>query len=181
MMKINVTEVNEEVLFTVDSITTVDRGDIESLKAKALRNERERVRFCSHRSVQDPVHEMLIVHTKGTYVRPHKHPNKSESFHIIEGNLDIVVFGDAGEPRKVIRLGDYSSGENFFWRLSDSYYHTVIPRSDVVVFHETTNGPFERASSNVPAPWSPEEHDHAAVEEYGTRLEHWIRAMRGDR
>ena len=70
--------------------------------AKALGNTRERVRLCTHQSVEDAVHEMLIVHIKGTYIRPHKHPNKSESFHIIEGNLDVVVFDDAGDLLEVI-------------------------------------------------------------------------------
>ena len=120
-------EFNDEVLFTDDSITKVNREGIEFLKVAALRNKRERIRLCTHRSVDDTVHEMLIVHTSGGYVRPHKHPNKSESFHIIEGELDIVVFDDEGEMIEVVSLGEYGSGKNFFWRISDSYYHTHIP------------------------------------------------------
>lgn len=40
---------------------------------------------------------MLIVMAKGSYIRPHKHKNKSESFHIIEGLLDVIVFDLAVE------------------------------------------------------------------------------------
>jgi cupin fold WbuC family metalloprotein len=165
------TTVNEEVLVSLDPVTRVDHRDIAWLKARAAKNQRKTVRLCAHRSVDDPVHEMLIVHSKGARVRPHKHPNKSESFHIIEGKLDIVVFDDSGGVVDVINMGDYPSGERFFWRLSESYYHTVIPRSDVVVFHETTNGPFERSTSNVGAPWSPEETDLAGLERYLAELD----------
>lgn len=179
-MAVNVTQTHEEVLYTLDDITRVSKDDIEWLKAKALGNKRERVRLCAHRDVQDAVHEMLIVHTKGTYIRPHRHPNKSESFHIIEGSLDIVVFDDGGEVTDVINMGEYSSGAKFFWRLSKSYFHTVIPRSDIVVFHETTNGPFERATSNVPAPWSPEEDDRVSVEGYTRGLESLVRLRQGN-
>ena len=171
MRDIRVTEVNEEVLVTLDSIAKVTKEDIQWLKAKAAGNARERVRLCAHRSVEDAVHEMLIVHTKGTYIRPHKHPNKSESFHIIEGDLDIVVFDDDGGVMEVIEMGEYSSGSQFYWRLSESHFHTVIPRSDFVVFHETTSGPFERATSNLAAPWSPAEDDLPAQTHYMSKLQ----------
>ena len=171
MRDIRVTEINEEVLVTIDSIAKVTKDDIQWLKAKAAGNVRERVRLCAHRSTEDAVHEMLIVHTKGTYIRPHKHPNKSESFHIIEGDLDIVVFDEDGKVLELIEMGEYSSGCRFFWRLSESYYHTVIPRSDFVVFHETTSGPFVRATDNLPAPWSPAEDDLPAQERYMTQLQ----------
>lgn len=170
MKHIRFAEVNDEVLFNLDAISKVTREDVEWLKTKALRNARERVRLCAHRAVDDPVHEMLIVHTKGTYVRPHKHPNKSESFHIIEGALDIVIFNDRGEVLEVINMGEYSSGARFYWRLSESYYHMVIPRTEMVVFHETTGGPFDPDTSKVQAPWSPSEDDLQAQARYMARL-----------
>lgn len=168
-IRINVTEINEEVFFTRDAITKVSTRDIEFLKAKASVNRRKRVRLCAHRSIKDPVHEMLIIHTKDTYVRPHKHLKKSESFHIIEGKLKIVIFDESGGILEVINMGDYPSGDTFFYRLSESYFHTVILISDFVVFHETINGPFNR-EDNVFARWSPEENDHSAVKEYMDRL-----------
>ena len=159
---INANKVNDEVFVTSDNIAKVDRSDIEWLKAQAAQNPRERVRLCAHLDTGDAVHEMLIVHTKDTYIRPHKHPGKTESFHLIEGALDIVVFEDSGKILEYIPMGDYASGGRFYWRLSSSYFHTVIPRSDVVVFHETTSGPFDPKTSKADASWSPEEADTEA-------------------
>ena len=166
MRILKVTELNEEVFMAQGPMTLVDSSFVQSLKIKASGNNRERARLCAHRSVKDKVHEMLIVLPMGIYVRPHKHPNKSESFHIIEGNVDIVVFDDDGEIMEVVRMGDYSSGKTFYWRLSESLYHMVIPRSQIVIFHESTSGPFDRTISNVPAPWAPEEHDEVSGQEY---------------
>ncbi len=166
---IKITQVNEEVLYTSDPITKVSFSDIEILKAKASGNRRRRVRLCAHSSINDSLHEMLIVHTKDAYVRPHKHPNKSESYHLIEGELQIVVFDDAGGVCEGIQIGPYGSGRTFFYRLSDSYFHMVIPVSDFVVFHETTNGPFRREDT-VFAPWAPEDSDHTAVRNYMEHL-----------
>ena len=174
MTAMELNEVSEEVLYTLDPVTKVAVTDIESLKGRALANPRERARICTHLSVDDSVHEMLIVHTKGTYIPPHKHLGKSESFHIIEGRLDIVMFDDAGEVVDVIEMGEYASGDTFFWRISESYYHTVIPRSEIVVFHETTRGPFRREDL-VHGPWAPPEDDHAAARRYMATLESAIR------
>ena len=155
MLRYNVE--NEEVLFCRDSIMRIDRTDVRQLVALANANSRERIRLCSHYDADDTLHEMLIVHSSNTYVRPHKHLGKPESFHVIEGRADIVVFDDNGDVRDVIQMGNYASNRAFYYRISTALYHTLIIRTDVLVFHETTTGPFNRKDT-VFASWSPEEH-----------------------
>ena len=171
---ININKLNDEVYVTQDDIAKINRGDIEWLKAQASKNPRERVRLCAHLDTKDAVHEMLIVHKEGTYIRPHKHPGKTESFHLIEGALDIVIFQDSGKIIEHVQMGDFASGNRFFWRLSNSLYHTVIPRSQTVVFHETTSGPFDPATSKLDASWSPEEDENDAIIQYMYDLEEAI-------
>ncbi len=153
--------INKEVLYALDAFTNVDGGDIELLKDKASKNPRKRIRFCAHKDTNDTLHEMLIIHSKGAYVRPHKHLNKSESFHIIEGKLKVVVFDEEGGVVESINMGEYSTGDVFYYRLSENCFHTVVPISDIVVFHETTNGPFEREDI-IFAPWAPKEDEHGS-------------------
>jgi cupin fold WbuC family metalloprotein len=133
-----------EVLYAEDPIVTVDAGDIDAMKRAAEGNPRRRIRLCAHRSVDVPVHEMLIVHTSDTYVRPHKHLGKSESFHVIDGDVDVVIFSDDGRVADVIPMGPFQSGRRFFYRIADPLYHTLLIRSSVLVFHEATTGPFKR-------------------------------------
>ena len=58
----------------------------------AKRTNRKRIRICAHPSSKNAVHDMLIVHFRDTYVRPHKHLNKDETFHLIHlGLRDIQV------------------------------------------------------------------------------------------
>ena len=113
---------NPEVLVADEPIVQVSRADVEFLKASAAQNERKRIRLCTHPDVDDRLHEMLIVHTKEAYVRPHKHLNKTESVHIIEGLVDVIVLDDAGNIVQVIRMGDYASGHLFYYRMSGPYY-----------------------------------------------------------
>lgn len=166
---LGVTALNEEVLVATGPIVKLSRADIQSLKERALRNSRQRIRICAHKNNQDRLHEMLIVHTKDAYVRPHKHLNKSESFHVIEGKVDVVIFEEGGNVAQVIRMGDYASGRRFYYRIEQPAFHTLLIRSDVLVFHETTNGPFRREDT-VFAPWSPEEQDPTGQNDFMKRL-----------
>ena len=147
-------EFNEEVFFTTETITCVGSAEIDFLKERARGNRRQRARLCAHRGADEVVHEMLIVHARDCYVRPHKHRQKSESFHVIEGELQVVIFDDAGQVVRVIRMGEFGSGGVFYYRLDEGLFHTVIPVSNWVVFHETTKGPFDRAET-IFAEWAP--------------------------
>lgn len=164
---------NEEVLYPDEQIVKVDRQDIATLIEQSSHNERKRIRLCAHQNVEDTLHEMLIIHTKDTYVRPHKHLGKSESFHVIEGVVDVVIFDEEGAVTDVIQMGEYSSGQRFYYRISDPLYHTLLIRSDILVFHETTNGPFRREDM-IFAPWAPEEDDLAAREAFINQVEETV-------
>ena len=159
------TKFNEEVLYASDDVVKVDSNDIKELKQKAEQNRRSRIRLCAHKNIDDSIHEMLIVHKKNCYVRPHKHINKTESFHIIEGSVDIILLDEDGRINEIVPMGDYATGRKFFFRLPRSRYHTLLIQSEVLVFHEITNGPF-KPEETVFASWAPEEKDENEVVKY---------------
>ena len=160
---------NEEVLYSEEPIIKVTYNDVHWLKNEAGKNERKRIRLCAHRGIEDSVHEMLIIHARDTYIRPHKHIDKSESFHIVEGMADVVLFDDIGNASHVIRMGKYETGLFFYYRISMPVYHTLLIHSDILVFHETTSGPFSREDT-IFAAWSPNEVDKEAYKAYMTNL-----------
>ena len=145
---------SDEVLYTTESLTKVSRADIKDLKILAAKNPAKKIRLCAHPNVEDHVHEMIIVQARGTYVRPHKHLNKSESFHMIEGQLKLVFFEESGKIKDQILLSTAGGKEVFYYRLSEEWFHTVVPVSEIVVFHEITNGPFKREETIFPT-WAP--------------------------
>lgn len=160
---------NSEVLFAQETLVEVSCADIQYLKDKAEKNERKRIRLCTHQNENDTLHEMLIVHKKGAYVRPHKHVNKSEAVHIIEGRVDVIIFNEMGNIVNVIKMSDYTSGNIFYYRMSEPLYHTLLIHSEILVFHEITNGPFSRNDS-VFAPWSPDETDISSIPDFLKRI-----------
>jgi cupin fold WbuC family metalloprotein len=161
---------SSEVLYAGEPIVTVDANDIATLVREAGENVRRRVRLCTHASVDDRVHEMFIVHERACYVRPHKHAGKSESFHVVEGEVDVVIFDDGGNVTGVIAMGDYRSGKPFFYRIAEPLYHTLLIRSGVLVFHETTAGPLRREETVFPQ-WAPSGEDAGELTAYLQALE----------
>jgi cupin fold WbuC family metalloprotein len=149
---------SQEVLYTTESITFVGAADIAHFKELARQNPRKRVRLCTHPSETDALHEMLIVRGGGSYVQPHSHPGNSEAFHIIDGDLTVVIFNDDGSVAQRIPMGQSGSGRTFYYRLSLPLYHTVIVESDYAVFHEVTNGPFRLGETRFAA-WAPGPND----------------------
>ena len=152
---INYIKENDEVLYAVDEIKWLSKKDIDNLVQLAKKNIKKRVRICTHNDLNNILHEMFIIHLKDCYVRPHYHLKKSESLHVIKGELDMVLFKDNGKIKKVIEMGSFGSGKQFYQRIDSSIPHTLIIKSDYLVFHEVTNGPFNKRDTIFPE-WSPE-------------------------
>ena len=146
---------SDEVFYTVESPVKLKKSDIEKLKKKVRKNQRCRIRICTHPAINDALHEMIIVLAQGVYVPPHRHIGKSESYHVIDGEIDILLFDDSGNVRDRIEMGSLKQARFFYFRLQECVFHTLVPRSDIVTFHETTNGPFRPALTEV-AKWAPD-------------------------
>lgn len=162
-------KVNDEVYVADEPIVRMGPGEIAFVKEEARKSPRRRARICAHRSNDDALHEMLIAISSASYIHPHRHIGKAESFHIVEGEVDVAVFDEAGTVVDVIELGAMGSGRSFYYRLSDSAFHTLLIRSEFLVVHEVTNGPFDRART-VLAPFAPPEDQTEQARDYMKRV-----------
>lgn len=153
------------IFFRGQEIIEIKANQFDDLKRAAIKAPLKRARFCLHHDLSDQVHEMVIAFCRESYIRPHRHLNKSESFHVIEGKLLVVFFDDDGKVTRRIDMGPIGSGCTFFYRLSSSLWHTVVPLSEFVIIHETTGGPFIREESEF-ASWSPADDDSKGIERF---------------
>ena len=159
---------NDEVIYTKASIINFSAQDLSELKQMAMLNPRKRIRICLHNRVTDKVHEMIIFHPKGTYVQPHKHVDKDESFHLICGEIDFITFNNHGNINNVFSMGDYASRKIFYYRIPADTFHTQIFKKDTF-FHEVTRGPFVR-DETITASWAPDEKETDMVKKYITKI-----------
>jgi cupin fold WbuC family metalloprotein len=170
---IDLIKLNEEVYIVSVPDVHLGSDEVVFLKSAVSKSKRKRARICAHLTNEDLLHEMLIAIGSKSYIQPHRHVQKSESFHIVEGIVDVVIFDDDGEIHKIIELGDLKSGRSFFYRMTESRFHTLQLQSDLLVIHEVTNGPFRKGSS-LPAPFAPAENDLAEVAHYSAKLQNQI-------
>ena len=101
---------------------------------------------------------------KKSFVPPHIHPDsKSESYHIIEGRMNIYIFRPNGKLFKVIQMGEKNSNKYFFYRMCKGFYHMPLSKSEWCVYHETYSGPFKKSKDVKFPKWAPNEEDHKGV------------------
>jgi cupin fold WbuC family metalloprotein len=148
--------VKTAVFYNEQNVAEVGTEWYEKLKHHAFEADQKRARLCLHKSPDDLLHEMLIVFHRDTLIRPHRHIGKTESYHMVFGELDIVLFSGDGRPIRLISMGTLASGKTHVYRLNAPIWHSVIVRSEYAAIHEVTNGPF-KIEENEFAPWAPEE------------------------
>jgi cupin fold WbuC family metalloprotein len=151
------------VFRNIGPIIEVDDATIDMLIEASGTEPKRRARLNLHNSDDDLLHEMIIAFRKDSLNMPHRHVGKSESMHVIVGRVLVVMFDDAGNETRRIRLGAPKwSGIPTVFRMAAPLWHTVIPIDDVVVVHETTNGPFIAGKNMEIPPWAPPESELAA-------------------
>lgn len=171
------TEFNPEVFFANGEIVSIKGGDLGFLQQAAERSPRRRARVCAHKDGEELLHEMIVVLKRGSYLIPEKHFVKVESYHIIKGMAEVVLFDEAGEITEVVPIGDYESGRPFFFRVRHpDFYHSVLLRTDFLLYHETATGPFRKSDTFV-APWAPPESDVAGKAAYMADLQRRVDAL----
>lgn len=158
---IDLRRINDEVYYATSGVVRFGSDEIGFVKHRAAASPRRRARICAHLDEADSLHEMLIALAAGGYVRPHRHTRRAESFHVVEGAADVVLFDDAGGVEQVIRMGT-AVGDARIYRLNAPRFHTVLVRSECFVVHEVTRGPFDPADTAFAA-WAPAEGDGGGI------------------
>ncbi|HEX5126618.1 MAG TPA: WbuC family cupin fold metalloprotein [Rhodocyclaceae bacterium] len=149
-------EKSPDVFIAPGPIASIGAAEIELLKDALARSTKGRVRVNLHPDAADTLHEMFIVLSRDSYIRPHRHAGKSEAFHVVYGEVDVVIFEDDGSLREVVKLGEGMPDRAFYYRMSQPFFHTLNIRSELLVVHEITNGPFVQGGTEFAA-FAPEE------------------------
>ena len=148
----NVEAIADGVFQLKNPVGVLDQSMIDMLISDCKSNIKKRSRINFHQSSSDLVQEMIIAMHRDTDIFVHKHLAKSESFHVLHGEIAVVLFsGNSPDISQVVNLNS-SVGTNYY-RLSCDLFHLVVPLTEVSIIHETTQGPFEPNSAQI-ADWS---------------------------
>lgn len=136
---------NEEVFYCPqEGIREISDTHIRFLSETAMRNPSGKCRICTHPDSHALVHEMMIAHRIDVQVPIHCHKGKEESYHIIQGSMQIELYDDSGLRKEIIPLADAGKKGVIYCRIPPNQWHTVRFLSEMTIFHEVTSGPFDR-------------------------------------
>ena len=165
-----------EAQFNSEMFRDINPRDINALKEKVIASPRNRYRLCLHADQSHHTQEMIICLKGFQYFQPHLHPEgRSESYHMIEGKMDIYLMDERGEVVETIELVAphnlaKDSCQSFMYRLSAPMYHFTFPRSEWTVYHEVLTGPWSKELVVNYAPFAPGEDDWEGVKEYVRKI-----------
>jgi cupin fold WbuC family metalloprotein len=151
----------------MDDVKLITSGLFDDVADLAAASPRRRMNRNFHESAGDNPHRFLNVLLRGTYIRPHRHsaPPKSETFVVLEGVAEAILFDDEGSITARHSLGaDTPEGRIWGIDLPPGVWHTVLPRTDRVVCFEVKPGPWNPANDKEFAPWAPAEGSPEAAE-----------------
>jgi len=111
--------------------------------------------FNFHSELSDPVQRLLNALEPWTYIRPHKHTTKEESFVLLRGTILAVVFNDDGTIRDHAVLCQKSGilGIEF----EENSFHMLTSLETGSAVFEIKEGPFVPHTEGSSAPWAPKE------------------------
>jgi cupin fold WbuC family metalloprotein len=152
--------------------TLISDALFDALAKSAAASPRRRMNHNFHSGPTDNPHRFLNVLLRGTYIRPHRHSNppKAETFLVLEGSAEVILFDDRGTVTARHRLGaDSPEGRLWGVDIPAGVWHTILPRTSRAVCFEVKPGPWEPSTDKEFADWAPAEDDPAAAA-YSQRL-----------
>lgn len=152
-----------------DSKLVVNAEYLIKLKEWQDGNPEKKCTLCLHNDTREKHHEMINLYSKGEYVRPHCHADKTETKIMLEGKMLAVLFDDSGRITDRIVLSP-GTNDNFLFRIDRGIIHTNIPLTDVV-FYESITGPYTGVNDSLFPAWAPELDDGDAIQAFYARLD----------
>jgi len=159
--------------FTQKAPIRVDQALLTELKKIHGQLGDRNVRLCLHPGPESLNHEMLILERKGRYYRPHRHEDKGETFHMIEGRMGVFSFSESGEVLDACVL---EPGNCFIYKVQACMNHAVMPLTETVIYFESKPGPFAGENDSIFPEWAPDGRNEEEVKVYTDRLKQCLEA-----
>lgn len=108
----------------------------------AASSERLRMNYNLHDSLDEPVHKMINAFQPGTVlpIHRHLHPAKKETFVLLQGKLEVIIYNEDGTEKNRIELSKESG--NLMVELMPEDWHSIEVLIPNTVILEIKQGPY---------------------------------------
>lgn len=135
----------------------ISNQQLTDLLATAGTVPRRRSHLVIHESSEDAVQRLFIGLKKGSYIRPHCHPDMVELGIVISGDCDFLAFDEKGVVTRRVKFGPKE--EYLAFDLQPGEWHSLVVQSDEALFLEAKPGPYRPETVSKFADWAPPEGD----------------------
>ncbi|QPB82640.1 cupin fold metalloprotein, WbuC family [Pseudoalteromonas rubra] len=160
--------------FNTSPHLAIGQEKIKELLLKAQSSGSNHYRLCLHQDTNSLIQEMIIVVLKGALFPVHKHPpGKSESIHLIDGELSTFLFDDDGTVIDIMHLSSNSKNPNrsLIQRINGDIWHLPLCTSEYAIYHEIYAGPYDKEQDVAIPPWSPQPQEPTALKQFYQALQ----------
>jgi len=123
-----------------DSITIIDKGLYDSLTLAAANNERLRMNFNLHATLGDAVQRLLNALEPGTVLPIHRHKHTDETYFVLRGALNLLVYNNDKTLVEKIELS--AKSERYGAVIPAGAWHTVDVIEKGTIIFEVKEGPY---------------------------------------
>lgn len=97
---------------------------LDTVTSQAKENSRLRMNYNFHASMDAPIHRLLNALEPGTYLPPHRHTDKEETYLVLRGSLLAFFYDDAGNVTDKVCLNP-SEGK-YGLEIPSNTWHSII-------------------------------------------------------
>lgn len=139
--------------------------NLQALTSKAQNSDRLRTNLNIHETTDAAVQRLFLAFEPGTYIRPHRHceAHKWELFIVLQGELDLLIFDDAG---KIVERTTLAPSATSVVEIPPGTWHSYISRESGTVALEIKQGGYLPTREDDFLPGSPAENTPEAVTYY---------------
>ncbi len=129
---------------------------LHQLTLKAASVDRQRAHLNVHDTLDASVQRLFIATEPGTYMRPHRHveAHKWEFFLVLAGEIDLLIFDDAGEIQQRVVMSPITTRAV---EIPPNTWHAYVCKQSATVALEIKEGAYLPTPAADFAPWSPAE------------------------
>lgn len=111
----------------------------EWMMLQASNNPRKRWNYNLHHSLQEPVQRLLYALIPGTVFMIHKHINTDETYALLRGSVDLVLYSDSGKEHHRVSM----SANNICGAIApQGQFHSLEVREPSIILL-VKNGPYD--------------------------------------
>lgn len=141
---------------------------LDTVTAQAKENPRLRMNYNFHATMDAPIHRLLNALEPGTYLPPHRHTDKEETYLVLRGRLSAFFYDEEGNVTEKVCLNP-SEGK-YGLEIPPCTWHSIIALESGTVIFEIKKGPYQPLPPEDFAPWAPASSDEEGAKAFMKRM-----------